>query len=98
MRPLPAPREDSTAAQAELLRRAHTALFEHTPDGVLVFDAQHQLVEANGAALLLLGEPGHALMGRPLSALLPEWTPPEPLSPRATAPEGEFVWHGCAGS
>ena len=49
---------------SDLLRRAHIALFEHTPDGVLVLDAQYRLVEANGSAQRLLGELGEALAGQ----------------------------------
>ncbi|WP_309891676.1 adenylate/guanylate cyclase domain-containing protein [Archangium sp.] len=83
---------------SDLLRRAQLALFEHTPDGVLVLDAQHRILEANGAARRLLGERDEALRGRPLVELLPEWTPPEPLSTEEPALEGELVWRGMAGS
>jgi PAS domain S-box-containing protein len=81
---------------SDLVRRAHTALFEHTSDGVLVLDLQYRLVEANAAAQRLLGESGEALRGRPISELLPQWTPPEPLSPEDPPREGEWVWHGTA--
>jgi PAS domain S-box-containing protein len=83
---------------SDLLRRAQLALFEHTPDGVLVLDAQHRIAEANEAARRLLGERDEALRGRRLVELLPEWTPPEPLSTEGPTPEGELVWRGMAGS
>ncbi len=83
---------------SDLVRRASFALFEHTPDGVLVLDAQLRLLEANGAAQRLLGESREALLGRPIAELLPEWTPPGPLSPEDPPREGEFVWYGSAGS
>jgi PAS domain S-box-containing protein len=81
---------------SDLVRRAHTALFEHTSDGVLVLDLQYRLVEANAAAQRLLGESGDALRGRPISELLPQWTPPEPLSPEEPPRDSEWVWHGTA--
>ncbi|HEX8436236.1 adenylate/guanylate cyclase domain-containing protein [Archangium sp.] len=83
---------------SDLLRHAHAALFEYSPDGVLVLDSQHRIVEANSASQGLLGEGGDTLRGRPISELLPEWTPPEPLSPGEPPREGELVWHGSAGS
>ncbi|WP_052517788.1 adenylate/guanylate cyclase domain-containing protein [Archangium violaceum] len=79
---------------SDLVRRAHTAFFEHTSDAVLVLDLQDRLVEANAAAQRLFGESGDALRGRPISELLPRWTPPEPSSPEAPPREGEWVWHG----
>jgi len=81
---------------SDLVRLAHTALFEHTSDGVLVLDARSRLVEANAAAQRLLGESVESLRGRPLSELLPEWTPPEPPSPEVPSRDGEWVWHGTA--
>ncbi|WP_257450531.1 adenylate/guanylate cyclase domain-containing protein [Archangium lipolyticum] len=83
---------------SDLLRRASSALFEHTPDGVLVLDSQHRILEANGAAQRLLGESRDALLGRLIAELLPEWTPPGPLAPEDTPREGELVWYGSAGS
>jgi adenylate cyclase len=83
---------------SELLRRASLALFEHSPDAVLVVDLQYRLLETNGAAQRMFGEPGEALRGRPLSELLPEWTPPEPLSLEEPPRDGEWVWRGSAGS
>ncbi|MFY0567745.1 adenylate/guanylate cyclase domain-containing protein [Archangium lansingense] len=83
---------------SDLVRRAHTALFEHTSDGVLVLDLEYRLVEANSAAQRLLGESGDALRGRPISELLPQWTPPEPLSPEDPPRDGEWVWHGTVKS
>lgn len=83
---------------SDLLRRASLALFEHSPDAVLVVDLQYRLVETNGAAQRLFGEPGEALRGRPVSELLPEWTPPEPLTPGEPSREGEWVWRGSAGA
>ncbi|QRO02037.1 PAS domain S-box protein [Archangium violaceum] len=82
----------------DLVRRASSALFEHTPDGVLVLDSQHRLLEANSAAQRLLGESREALLGRSLAELLPEWTPPGPLSPEDPPREGELVWYGTAGA
>jgi PAS domain S-box-containing protein len=81
---------------SDLLRHAQLALFEHTPDAVLVLDAQHRLVEANGAARRLLGERGESLVGRAMADLLPEWRPPEPLSGGEPPAEGELVWRGGA--
>ncbi|WP_158501531.1 adenylate/guanylate cyclase domain-containing protein [Vitiosangium sp. GDMCC 1.1324] len=83
---------------SDLLRRAQTALFEHSPDGVLVLDSHHRIVEANGAAQRLFGEQDGALQGRPIAELLPEWTPPEPLSPEDPPRDAELVWHGSVGS
>lgn len=83
---------------SDLLRRASLALFEHTPDAVLVLDLHYRLMEANGAAQRLFGESGEALRGRSVSELLPEWTPPEPLSPEEPPRDGEWVWRGAAGS
>jgi adenylate cyclase len=79
------------------LHPAHAAVFEHTPDGVLVFDLQHRLVEANAAARQLFGE--SALWpGRSVAELLPGWMPPEPLASSGPASEQALLWHGPAGA
>ena len=51
------------------------ALFEALPDGLLVTDAEHHVLEVNAAACALLGEPHDALLGSVpalLQALLAE--------------------------
>ncbi|HEX8823391.1 MAG TPA: adenylate/guanylate cyclase domain-containing protein [Archangium sp.] len=82
----------------DLLCHAHAALFEHTPDGVLVLDSQNRLMEANSPAQRLFGQRSEALRGRPITELLPEWTPPESLSPEEPSRDGDLVWHGAVGS
>lgn len=46
------------------------ALLEAFTDGVLVWDRQGRILHANAAAAELVGEPEHALMGRPRRAYL----------------------------
>lgn len=51
---------------------ARTALVENMPDAVLVLDEQWRIIDANPAALKLLGT-GAGLPGQPLRQVLPGW-------------------------
>jgi PAS domain S-box-containing protein len=80
-----------------LLRNAYTAVFEHTPDCVLVLDLKHRIVEANIAAQRLLGDI-FALKGRQVTDLLPGWEPPNRESFKGPRQEREMLWHGPLGA
>lgn len=55
----------------ELDSAACHALFESVPDGLVLVDGQHRIVEANGQAHRLFGYAPGELVGRPLSDLVP---------------------------
>jgi len=80
-----------------LLRHAYIAVFEHTPDCVLVLDLKHRIVEANIASQRLLGDI-LALRGRQVTDLLPGWEPPDRDSFKGGRQEREMLWHGPLGA
>ncbi|MCE9666492.1 response regulator [Myxococcus stipitatus] len=61
---------------SDLASRAHTTVFEHARDAVLVLDAAHVIREVNRAAERIFG-PRAALVGLPVTQVLPGWRPPE---------------------
>ncbi len=64
---------DVHAQQTEVARDVeHTALLDALPDAVVACNAQNRVVYANAAALSLLGWTRAALLGKRVTALLPE--------------------------
>jgi PAS domain S-box-containing protein len=59
----------------DLLPAARGAVLEHMADAVLVIDASRRIVDANPAALALLGVPAERVFGRMISEILPDQEP-----------------------
>jgi PAS domain S-box-containing protein len=50
---------------------ARDTLIEHIPDGILVLDLHHRIVDINPGAQTLLNRPAATVIGSPIEALLP---------------------------
>ncbi|MFP2934120.1 PAS domain-containing protein [Pyxidicoccus sp. 3LG] len=62
---------------SDLASSAHSAVFEHSRDAVLVLDSAQRIREVNRAAERYFGPRG-GLVGLAVTQLLPGWRPPEP--------------------
>jgi PAS domain-containing protein len=72
------------------LHIASPSIFEHTRDAVLVLDRELRVVEMNRASVGLFGA-REALVGSPVSQVLPSWRLPE-IPACGTPPETELTW------
>jgi PAS domain S-box-containing protein len=59
----------------DIIPAARDAVLEYMADAVVVLDAERRVVDANPAALRLIGRPATAVTGRFLSELLPDQEP-----------------------
>jgi diguanylate cyclase (GGDEF)-like protein len=57
----------------EIVPIARSFLVDGLPDGILVLDCAHRIVDLNPAALELLGWWNETPFGKPCTAVLPEW-------------------------
>jgi signal transduction histidine kinase len=55
----------------DLSPAAHDAVFTNLPEATFVLDAAKRIVDANDAAVKLLGRPYHALLRRPAATVMP---------------------------
>lgn len=71
----------SRARLLELLPTARHRVVDVMPDGLLVLDEQSRVVDWNAAALRLWGIDQAAIMGVPVTELIPEWSlkVPDPM-------------------
>nr|WP_225937942.1 response regulator [Myxococcus sp. RHSTA-1-4] len=69
---------------------AHSVVFEHARDAVLVLDSAQRILEVNRAAERFFG-PRSELLGHPVAHVLPGWRPPEPRAPSDTPHETELA-------
>ncbi|MGH9732977.1 MAG: PAS domain S-box protein [Candidatus Acidiferrales bacterium] len=58
-----------TATALEVAERTYKSIFDNALDGILIFDNTGTCLEANPAALVLLGNESGALAGRPIGRL-----------------------------
>nr|WP_246356932.1 response regulator [Pyxidicoccus fallax] len=69
---------------------AHSAVFEHARDAVLVLDPAQRIQEVNRAAERFFG-PRAELRGHPVTHVLAGWRPPEPRASSDTPHETELA-------
>ena len=58
---------------SEAVLAARDAVFEALPYGIIVVDGQSRVLDVNPAAQRIVGEPGRAVIGQPISDLSAEW-------------------------
>ena len=75
---------------SDLASIAHSAVFEHTRDAVLVLDSAQRIQEVNRAAERFFG-PRTGLVGSLVSQVLPGWRPPESRTSLETPHETELA-------
>ena len=75
---------------SDLASSAHTAVFEHSRDAVLVLDSAQRIREVNRAAERYFGPRG-GLLGLAVTQLLPGWRAPEPRSSTDVPHETELA-------
>ena len=102
--------ERENRATAEREQRRFQAIFEHSLDGIVLFDDDLQIVDGNPAACAILGRPHAELVGLKFPRLWtrrdseepPVWIsfgPPAPSpmpSARCDSPEGSRGWSSSA--
>ncbi|NTX08670.1 response regulator [Myxococcus sp. CA040A] len=74
----------------DLASRAHSTVFEHARDAVLVLDATHLIQEVNRAAERIFG-PRAELVGMAVTRLLSGWRPPDTRGSPDTPHETELA-------
>ncbi len=81
---------------SDLASNAHSAVFEHARDAVLVLDPAQRIVEVNRAAERFFG-PRAELLGQPVTQVLPGWRSPESRGASDSPHETELAGQRPAG-